>query len=133
MELADWAFRTARFQITLTIYEDHGYRYDGDDPDGETQTKLDSGEYVAFDSVVRVYMDGVEISSNSLSGSIYASNDVRSFWTAHRDSNPMNRNCSIMRAACGCSFISHYFPDMVREAIDDARRFVRRAPRLRAA
>ena len=123
-----WELRRIALALALSLTPPPG-----DDPDGETQTKLDSGEYVAFDSVVRVYMDGVEISSNSLSGSIYASNDVRSFWTAHRDSNPMNRNCSIMRAACGCSFISHYFPDMVREAIDDARRFVRRAPRLRAA
>lgn len=34
----------------------------------------------------------------------------------------MNRNCSIMRAANGDNvMIGHYFPDMVREAVRQAR------------
>src|SRR5690606_12631955 len=101
---------------------DHGYQYDGDDENGEIQAKLDNGEYVAFDSVVRVMLDGIEVGWSSLGGSVYGANEYADFWTAHRDKNPMNRNCSIyrdaMRAKTGheCT-ICHYFPDMVREAI----------------
>ena len=56
------------------------------------------------------------------------------FWTDHRDSDPMNRNCSIMRAARGGNVvICHYFPDMVRTAVDEARKALANIPYLRAA
>ena len=61
-----WTFDTARFRVALQITPDYAYRYDGDDEDGETQAKLDSGEYVAFDSRVVVMLDGEEIGSDSL-------------------------------------------------------------------
>ncbi len=129
-----WEFHTDRFTITLDIEIDNGYRYDGDDPDGEVQSKLDDGEFVAFDSIVTVYCDDTEIASDSLGGSVYDPDEMSDFWTAHRDSNPMNRNCSIMREARGGACIGHYFPDMVSQAIKDARRYlanVRRPPVLR--
>lgn len=131
-----WRFKTARFLVTLRIEPDYGYQYDGDDPDGETQARLDNGDYLAFDSVVTVYLDGAEIASDSLGGSVYDANSVDEFWTAHRDPNPMNRNCSIMRGKHPAGpnvTIVHYFPDMVRAAIDEARKHVCSAPRLRCA
>lgn len=120
-----WKFRTKRFRVELVLERDPHYRYDGDDPDGETQAKLDSGEFVAFDSRVVVELDGEEIGSDSLGGSVYADGEESDFWTSHRDSDPMNRNCSIMRAVNGRCVICHYFPDMVRSAIAEAREHVR--------
>lgn len=119
-----WSFTTDRFSVVLRIEPDYGYVYDGDDEDGETQAKLDSGEYVAFDSDVCVYIDGVEIARETLGGSVYDADNVKEFWTAHRDANPMHRNCSIMRGKHGNVSIGHYFPDMVRQACAEARKAV---------
>ncbi|MER9833391.1 hypothetical protein NKJ28_00240 [Mesorhizobium sp. M0145] len=117
-----WVHTTARFRVRLEIEPDFVYRYDGHDENGETQAKLDSGEYVAFDSAVIVELDGEEIARDSLGGSVYAADEIAEFWTAHRCSDPMNRNCSIMRAARGGNVsICHYFPGMISEAIDAAR------------
>lgn len=131
-----WEFCTPRFRVALYIEPDYDYQYDGDDPDGEVQAKLDSGEYVAFDSTVIVELDGVEIASDSLGGSVYDANDVASFWTAHRDPEPMNRNCSIMRAKHPAGpnvAICHYFPDMVSTAVAEARNVLANVPHTRAA
>ncbi len=125
-----WEFRTKRFLVWLEIQLEEGYRYDGDDPDGETQEKLDNGEYVAFESIVHVELDGEEIAWDALCGSVYAYDEVSDFWTAHRDSDPMNRNCSIMRGKHPAGpnvSIAHYFPGMVAEAIKEARQHVRNA------
>lgn len=127
-----WSFNTERFTVALEIERDRHYQYDGDDVDGETQAKLDSGEYVAFDSRVVVYFDNEEIASDSLCGSVYGAGDYSDFWKAHRDSDAMNRNCSIMRAARGGNVvICHYFTDMVRIAIAAARQYCNKFPRLR--
>jgi hypothetical protein len=129
-----WKFETARFTVSLQIEEDYGYQYDGDDEDGETQAALDSGEYVAFNSRVVVELDGLEIASDWLGGSVYAANSMDEFWTAHRDPDPLNRNCSVMRAARGSNVvICHYFPDMVREAVRAARDYLRSVPQMREA
>lgn len=117
-----WTFRTKRFMVSLELERDRSYRYDGDDEGGETQAALDSGEYVAFDCRVSVELDGVEIGADSLCGSVYAADEVAAFYTDHRSIDPMNRNCSIMRAKLGDNAcICHYFPGMVRAAIGEAR------------
>ncbi len=122
---AVWQFTTARFRVALYLERDANYTYDGDDPDGETQEKLDSGEFVAFNSDVIVYLDGNEIARDSLSGSVYDSDRVAEFYTDHRGPDPLNRNCSV-RGDNVC--IGHYFPDMVREAISQARDYVEQMP-----
>lgn len=128
MSIEVWSFRTPRFVVALSLEYERGYQYDGEDPDGETQAKLDSGEYVAFDSVVSVALDGTIISQDWLSGSVYSDGSEREFWQGHRDPNPAHRNC----AANECR-VGHYFPGMVREAIKEARRVLASAPRLRAS
>jgi len=131
-----WSFKTARFTVELQIAEDYGYQYDGDDENGETQAALDSGEYVAFDSRVVVKLGSISYGSDYLGGSVYAANEVEQFWTAHRDSDPMNRNCSILRKThpAGPNItICHYFPDMVRQAIAEARALLANVPHMRAA
>lgn len=118
-----WQFRTRRFRVVLEIAQDCGYRYDGDDPAGEVQAKLDSGEYIAFDSKVAVYLDGEEIAADYLGGSVYGADEVAEFYTAHRTSSPEYRNTLAQKAAG--RVIGHYFPDMVRTAIAEAREHVR--------
>jgi hypothetical protein len=127
-----WSFETARFTVRLDIERDWNHCYDGDDEDGETQAKLDSGEYVAFDSRVVVELDGEEIGVNYLGASVYGANDYSDFWTAHRGNDPMDRNCSVMRDARGHNVsICHYFPGMVKEAVSSARAFLAKVPRMR--
>lgn len=126
-----WEFKTARFTVALEIAHDDSYRYDGEDADGSTQFDLDTGELVAFDSRVVVELDGQEIGADHLGGSVYRAGDESAFWTDHRDPDPMNRNCSIMRAARGENcVICHYFPDMVRVAIAEARKTLATRPAL---
>lgn len=126
-----WKFQTKHFRVELETTRDYGYQYDGDDESGETQAALDSGEFVAFDSAVHVYLRGDDddspIGSDYLGGSVYAADSIAEFWQGHRDSDPMNRNCSIMRAARGDNaVICHYFPGMVKEAIALAREEIER-------
>ncbi len=123
-----WKFapKGSRFKVRLRIEQDRRYRYDGDDEEGETQAKLDAGEYVAFDSFAEVLLDGEVIGTDSLHGSVYLDGDESDFWTDHRSADPMNRNCTIMRAKRGeLTCICHYFPDLIRSAVDEARQYVR--------
>lgn len=125
-----WQFKTRQFTVTLKTSREYGYRYDGDDPDGETQAKLDSGEYVAFSSFVTVEFDGKTIGEDSLHGSVYTADTMAEFWTAHRDPDTTNRN-SFVRARDGSLVrgdvvICHYFPEMVRTACNEARTFLLR-------
>lgn len=127
-----WKFETAHLTVTLNIIREYGYKYDGDDEDGETQRKLDSGEYVAFDSEVAVWVNGEIIARDTLGGSVYEATRVAEFWTAHRDPDPMERNSSLMRAKRGANVcICHYFPGMVQQACKEARQYLAEFPRLR--
>lgn len=129
-----WTFETARFSVALEITREYNYQYDGDDEDGSIQDAIYRGELIAFDSAAVVRLDGRVIAVDHLGGSVYAAGEVERFWTDHRDSDPMNRNCSIMRAARGGNVvIGHYFPDMVRIAIGEARNALANVPYLRAA
>lgn len=128
-----WRFKTRQFEVCLSIMPVYGYQYDGDDEDGSTQAMLDSGDYVAFDSSVSVIWNGETIGADHLGSSVYAVATISEFWTAHRDANPMARNCTIYRKAKGghedarvC--ICHYFPGMVSEAIREARAHLRSLP-----
>jgi len=129
-----WKFETARFRVSLILQQDRSYQYDGDDEDGETQRMLDSGEYVAFDSCVRVELDGETIAENWLCGSVYGADEVADFYTEHRTSEPEYRNTLAQKAANRA--IGHYFPSMVAEACQEARDAVRAMtvpPVMRAA
>jgi hypothetical protein len=123
-------FETANFIVRATIQPDNDVDTSFDET-GETDAKLSSGEYQSFGTIVRVATrDGIELGCDSLWGSIYA--NPRDFFADHRNSDAMNRNSSIMRAAQGENVaICHYFPDMVREAIRDARKTLTNMPKLR--
>lgn len=126
-----WKFETARFKVTLD-WEWEQYPDISWDETDETRENLESGKWGCYSFRVRVTVDGRELSVDYLGNSIYE--DVTKFVTAHRDPNPMNRNCSIMRAARGGNVcICHYFPGMVSEAISAARKALCDVPRVRCA
>lgn len=126
-----WEFNTKRFRIALEIEPEDM------DPADSFQFEDDieavrSGAVEWFQARVVVYLDGREVGADSLGGCAY--NSVREFYTSHRDSDPLNRNSSIMRAAKGSNVcLCHYFPGMVAEAVRLARLTLCDSPRLRCA
>lgn len=114
-----WSFELGRVRVALHIEQEPNYEYDGDDPKGETQAAIDGGDMFAFRSVVTVEVDGEELGSDHLGGSVYYVDRVAEFWTAHRTSSPEYRNTLAQKAQGRC--IGHYFPGMVSEAISQAR------------
>lgn len=117
-----WEFKTDRFRIVLTAEEESNIDLSWDDT-GEVAKRIDSGDYVVFCAKCAVYLDGSEIAADYLGQCIYRS--FKEFETSHRDTDPMNRNCSIVRAKHGNVVACHYFPSMVSTAIGEARKHIR--------
>lgn len=114
-----WQFSTARFCVILDWAHDDYVDMSWDET-GETQDKIASGEWAAYEFRVRVMCDGREISSSYLGGSIYA--DPADF----RD----HVGLAIKRRVDGHNYGS-YFTDMVKEAVREAREALCNYPRLR--
>lgn len=117
-----WQFNTRNFNIKLLVadcMEDPAGQFDD-----EQMADIQTGRVAYFDAIVSVgWRDGTELGFDSLGSCAYA--NVQEFFTSHHDADPMNRNCSVMRAVRGENVvICHYFPDMVRQAIADARKRV---------
>lgn len=117
-----YCFSIGRFEIRADIEPSQDLDLSWDES-GETAENLNSGLWEAFDTKVSVLLNGVEIASDWLCQSIYA--DPREFFSDHRSADPMNRNCSIMRATNGGNaVICHYLPGMVSQAIAEAREWL---------
>lgn len=114
-----WSFDTARFTVALELAPEDMPPEDCFDLSEDVEA-VHNGDVEWFTARVAVYKDGHEIGTDYLGGCAYRT--VEEFYTGHRDKDPMNRNSSIMRAAKGnnCA-ICHYFPDMIAQAIADAR------------
>ena len=114
-----WRFKTRQLVVSVDAFEDD---------DGSVRAGLDSGEFVAFIARARVTDSmGGELATDFLGSCIYRS--LAEFGSSHRDPDPMNRNCSIMRAGQDVA-IGHYFPDMVKTVCKEARRALLRRPKL---
>jgi len=122
-----WTFKTKNFETVLSWEYEECPDLSWDET-GEITEKLNSGELGNFTFWVHVFgPNGQELACESLGNSIYADPSV--FARDHRDSDPMNRNCTLMRAAwrgegdpSAKVSISHYFPGMISEAIGGARK-----------
>lgn len=123
-----WSFKTRNFTVRLNLEPE--YEPIDVDDDGETAEAVERGDYLYFCAVVEVRYHGCTIGENVLGCCIYES--AEDFYASHRDRDPMNRNCSVMRAARGNVVICHYFPDMVRQAIAEARKTLLGTPYIRA-
>lgn len=108
-----WAFKTARFDVRFYA-EDDPYLELSWDEDGFMAEGLASGDFVAFCACVEISFDGCVIVNDCFGACIYRSTEE--FCTGHRDPDPMNRNCSRNPRNIG-----HYFPDIIRTAIAEAR------------
>lgn len=114
-----WSHRTKRFRVALEVEPCDVSPSDHFD-DKEDIAAIHNGDVEWFNASVIVYLDGREVARDVLGCCAYRT--VAEFYTSHRDPDPLNRNCSIMRAARGDNVvICHYFPDMVREAVRYAR------------
>lgn len=132
-----YRFAIGRFEVRADIEPCADIDLSWDD-NGETRAGLESGALEAFDTRVSVWLNGVKIGEDWLCESVYA--DPTDFFTDHRGADPMNRNCSIMRAAWRGEgnpdakvSICHYFPSMVQAAIADARAWLASAAMGKAA
>lgn len=105
-----WIFSSARFSVEWATTPDYDCDLSFDDT-GETREKIESGEWECFTSRMAVFFDGEMIAADYLGGSIYANPD-----DFRRDSG--------------------YFHTMVRDAVRDARKTLKRRietmPYLRA-
>lgn len=125
---AAWSFETERFFI--------GFYAEPEDIDPEDSfDRADDIEFARQDvaghwfcAVVRVFLKGEsaydweEVGSDHLGGCSY--NSVEEFYTSHRSPDPANRNTLANKDKN--IVICHYFPDMVRCAVSDARQQLRR-------
>lgn len=115
-----WTHETARFRVTLHVEPEDMDPADSFEFAEDIEAVRNGDVEWFYARVIVTGPDGEELGSDSLGGCAY--NSVREFFTAHWDSDQLNRNCSIMRAARGQkTSICHYFPSMVAEAISQAR------------
>lgn len=124
MHISDtiYRFKIGRFEVRLNIQPAMDLDLSWDET-GETAERIERGELIAFDAQAAVFLNGALIGADYLSGNIYES--AQDFISGHRDPDPMNRNCSIMRAERGENVaVCHYFPGMIREAIREAREWM---------
>lgn len=116
-----WEFRTKNFSVIVSA----SYDFDTDlswDDTGEVREKLEAGEYVAFCVKAAIFCNGHELAADYLGGCIYA--DIHEF----RD----HIGLAAKSKADGKNYGS-YFPQMVRQAIEEARKTLATFPKLRAA
>ena len=111
-----WTFETANFRIVATIEPSIDLDLSWDE-DGGTARGLHDGSLEAFDTKVAVYHKGTgqELGADYLGESIYK--EPRDFFTEHY--------------GCKSKGYGSYFPDMVREAIREARATLRKMKEIR--
>lgn len=112
-----WSFDTKNFSVRLECRPEDWPDLSWDET-GETQAKIESGEWGNYVFSVRVLYKGTELAADYLGNSIYA--DPKDF----RD----HLGLAAKSRADGCNYGS-YFTDMVRTAIAEARQ---EAERLRS-
>jgi len=116
-----WTFETARFRATWAIEPDDDCDLSFDET-GETADNIRSGLWRCFTSRVMIELDGQEIGTDYLGGSIYANPEE------FRDHIGIN----VKSRRDGKNYGS-YFSDMVRQAIAEAREEMKRErPKMRA-
>jgi hypothetical protein len=119
-----WCFVTRTFTVRVDALPEEDLDLSWDET-GEVAKGLESGRYSAFCARAQVLdSEGRVLAADYLGNCIYES--AVEFSTAHRDPDPLNRNCSIMRAVRGSNtVICHYFPSMVLGVCRDARAALR--------
>lgn len=112
-------FQRDRFAVTLTC--DYDEDCDLSWADDEVIRDIEDGNLGCFVFKVAVTLDGREIGSDYLGGSVYA--DPREFAREHFGLRALSRRDNVIYGS--------YFPDMVHTAISEARATLRDLPKLR--
>ena len=126
-ENAQWSFETARFFVGFYAEPEEMDPADSFTFDEDIEA-VRNGDVEWFAAAIRVYLKDEdrctwqEIGSDYLGGCAYKT--VREFYTNWRTDPDEFRN-TLANKDKGV-LIGHYFPDMVRTAIDDAREHLRR-------
>lgn len=108
-------FKTKHFTVIADAIEDDCLDFSWDDT-GETQEKVNSGEYLCFTARVRVLLHGREIGADYLSNCIHESLDK---FMDHKECGKQNREYAAQGKEGRCG---SYFSDMIRAAIAEARK-----------
>jgi hypothetical protein len=118
-----WRFETARFAVVCEALPEDMDPADSFDFEEDIQA-VRNGEVEWFCARVRVLdNDGRELGSDTLGGCAYKT--YSDFITAHRTAAADSRNT--LEAKAHHVVFCHYFPDMVRQALGEARRNATRA------
>ena len=117
-----WRFDTARYTVACWAEDEDMAPEDGfefDDDVAFASTGDPSHWFCAFVGVFKGADDENSelIGYDCLGGCSY--NSFREFVGGHREGGPENRNCLATKARN--TVICHYFPDMVRQALSEAR------------
>lgn len=130
-----WSFETQKFIVELTFEPcdmplESTFDDSVDDLD-QLRADIECGKFLYFDALVTVSIKTDEgtpshwteehhpIAHDSLGACCYKPGE---FETGHRDADSDNRNTLAMKARN--TVICHYFPDMVRQAVREARHIV---------
>lgn len=119
-----WTFATDRFVVEIHAIEEDTDPADSFEFDDDIAFARSGNPSTWFEAVVVIRDIGSQyvVGCSTLGGCSY--NSFQEFYQSHRDKDPMNRNCTVMRVSQGQNVsICHYFPDMIREAIRDARAY----------
>ena len=114
-----WSFKTARYEVRLLI-EDEDLPPEDTFERSEDIEAIREGRGEYFCAHVQVLKDGKAIADDYLGGCWYDS--FNDFYASHRTGPDAYRN-TLANKARGVSYV-HYFPDMVRSAISEARQFL---------
>lgn len=109
-----WSFKTAQYEVRLLV-EPETTRWDGDD--ASVQEDIDNGNVAWFVATVEVLKGGYVVGRDHLGGCCYQT--IAEFYRSHWNSPYDGRNTLTLRAKDRA--ICHYFPEMVRHAIAEAR------------
>lgn len=113
-----WQFHTARYVVAMFAEPEELDPADSFEFADDIAFASDGEPAHLFCAVVAVYgPDGRRLGIDTLGGCSYRSFDE--FLEGHRDNDPEQRNTLAMKARK--TVICHYFPDMVRHAVINAR------------
>jgi hypothetical protein len=111
-----WSFQTSRFLIVAEIApEDSAPEDSFDDCCQDAIDAIRAGDMAWFMVRVRVLHNGSELGADYLGGCAY--NDASEFFNEHIKGAAYRREMAAKDIMCGS-----YFPQMVREAISEARK-----------
>jgi len=108
-------FKTKNFTVIADAIEENDPDFSFDDT-GETQDKVNSGEWMCFTARVRVLLHGREMSADYLGNCIYASLGA---FMDHKECGKQNKEYAAQGKEGRCR---SYFSDMIHTAIASARK-----------